>query len=78
MTDHEHAMLQAINGARVDRGIHALAADVQLGQPGEHVMSRTRLYDRVAVFHGYSWGAAGNTTTPAFCAVGILPTPTTM
>jgi hypothetical protein len=30
MTDHEHAMLQAINAARVERGLHALAADDQL------------------------------------------------
>ena len=27
MTDREYAMLAAINAARVDRGIHALAAD---------------------------------------------------
>ena len=30
MTDHEHAMLQAINAARVERGLDALAADDQL------------------------------------------------
>lgn len=27
MTDHEHAMLAAINAARVERGVHALVAD---------------------------------------------------
>lgn len=32
MTDHELAMLAAINAARVERGIHALVADAQLAQ----------------------------------------------
>ena len=27
MNDHEHAMLQAVNAARVERGVHALVAD---------------------------------------------------
>ena len=35
MTNHEHAMLQAINAARVERGIHALAADGQLTSDGQ-------------------------------------------
>ena len=30
MTDHERAMMDAINAARVERGVHALAADGQL------------------------------------------------
>ena len=30
MTDHERAMMDAINAARVERGVHALAADGRL------------------------------------------------
>jgi uncharacterized protein YkwD len=35
MTDHELAMLQAINAARVERGLHALAANAPLATAAE-------------------------------------------
>jgi uncharacterized protein YkwD len=35
MNIYEHAMLSAINAARVERGLHALAANAQLADAAE-------------------------------------------
>ena len=43
MTDHEHAMLEAINAARVSRGLHALRHDDRLSNAAyDHAVDLSR------------------------------------
>jgi hypothetical protein len=61
MTDHEQAMLAAINAARVARGLHALAADGQLTEAARGHASDLRDHPALIASGQYHTGSDGST-----------------